>query len=118
VNTRWIGGLAVLVVLGLAVLAVAQDRKSQLRTVHGYVVNKEEVPLPDGVVYLKNLKTLTVKTHISNDEGRYRFSGLDPNVDYEIHAEYKDLTSATRNISTLDGRREIVINLKVDKKKD
>jgi len=67
---------------------------------------------------LKNLKTLTVKTYISDDEGRYRFSGLDPNVDYEIHAEYQDLTSRTRNISSLDGSREIVINLKVEKKKD
>jgi hypothetical protein len=118
VNKRWIGGLAVLAVLGLAVLAVAQDRKSQLRTVHGYVVNKEEAPLPNAIVYLKNLRTLTVRTHIANDEGRYRFSGLDPNVDYEIHAKYEDLTSATHNISTLDGRRDIVINLKVDKKKD
>ena len=118
-NTRSIRSLVVLVaVAALCVpLLEAQDRKSQLRTVLGVVVNKEETPLPGGVVYLKNLKTLTVKTYIANDEGRYRFSGLDPNVDYEVHAEYQDMTSATRGVSSLDGRREIVVNLKVDKKR-
>ena len=117
-SRRWIGWLAVLLALALVVPVAAQDRKSQLRTVHGFVVNKDELPLPGGIVYLKNLKTLTVKTYIADDEGRYRYSGLDPNVDYEIHAEHQGMASSKRTISTLNSSREIVINLKVDKKKD
>jgi len=93
-------------------------REAQLRTVRGSVVNKDEHPLPSGIVYLKNLRTQDVRTHIADDEGRYRFSGLDPNVDYEIHAEKGDQVSARRTISNLDGRKEIVINLKVNKKKE
>lgn len=93
-------------------------REAQLRTVRGSVVDRDEQPLPSGVVYLKNLRTQDVRTHIADDEGRYRFSGLDPNVDYEIHAEKGGQVSARRTISNLDGRKEIVINLKVNKKKE
>lgn len=100
--------------------AIAQDKKreAQLRTVHGTVVDKEENELPGGVVYLKNTKTLTVKTYIAEEKGEYRFSGLDPNVDYEIHAEKEGMTSTKRTISSFDSRKQIVVNLKVDKKKE
>lgn len=111
---------AVILLVALAVVSAAADdqkRESQLRTVLGTVVDKQDTPLPSSVVYLKNLRTMTVKTHIADDTGHYRFSGLDPNVDYEIHAEHQDLASAKRTISSFDSRKEIVINLKVDKKK-
>lgn len=108
-----------LLLLALVGASAAQDKKreAQLRTVLGTVLNKDDNPLASGVVYLKNLRTSTVKTHITDDEGHYRFSGLDPNVDYEIHAEHDDYASATRTISSLDSRKEIVINLKVNRKK-
>jgi hypothetical protein len=80
-------------------------------------MDKDENPLSSAVVHLKNVRTLTVRTYISDTSGQYRFSGLDPNVDYEIHAERDNLTSNTRTVSSLDGRREIVIPLKVDREK-
>lgn len=112
--------LAVLVGMLWPAAAIAQDKKreAQLRTVHGTVVDKEENELPGGVVYLKNTKTLTVKTYIAEEKGEYRFSGLDPNVDYEIHAEKEGMTSTKRTISSFDSRKQIVVNLKVDKKKE
>ncbi len=115
-RARWI---IVPLMVVLAVGSAAQDKKrqAQLRTVRGSVLDKQENPLPTGVVYLKNLRTLTVKTYIADDAGHYRFSGLDPNVDYEIHAEHQDRTSAKRTVSTFDSRKEIVLNLKVDRKK-
>ncbi len=111
--------MAIVLVFCMAMTAGAQDKKreTQLRTVHGVVLDKEENPLPSGVVYLKNLKTQSVKTYIAEDDGQYRFSGLDPNVDYEIHAEHEGQTSNKRTISSFDNRKDIVYNLKVDKKK-
>ena len=109
--------VALLLVLAVAG-AAAQDRKeSQLRTVRGTVVDKQENPASSAVVYLKNVRTQTVKTYISDDSGHYRFSGLDPNVAYEIHAEHGDMISARRTISSFDSRKDIVITLKLDKKK-
>lgn len=110
--------LAALAGLLWPMATMAQKRESQLRTVHGVVVDKEEVELPGGVVYLKNTKSQAVKTYIAEEKGEYRFSGLDPNVDYEIHAEKEGMTSNKRTISSFDSRKEIVVNLKVDKKKE
>lgn len=95
-----------------------QDQKEpELRTVHGSVVDKDENPVPTSVVYLKNVKTQGVKTYIADDSGLYRFSGLDPNVDYEIHAEHNDMTSSLRTISSYDSRRDINLVLKLAHKK-
>jgi hypothetical protein len=108
--------LAVLgVVLAGTLAAAAQDRKKEppLRTVRGQVVVKDDSPAPSAIVFLKNLKTGGIKTYIADDVGAYRFSGLDPNVDYQIHAEHKDMVSAKHTISTFDNRKEIVLNLKV-----
>jgi hypothetical protein len=100
-------------------LALAQGSKKdlQLRTVKGTVSDKDEKPLQNAVVFLKNLRTNTVISHFSDGEGSYRFTGLDPNADYEVFAELGELKSASRAVSTLDSRKEIVLNLKVDRKK-
>ena len=113
--------IAVVLALGIAFAlpAVAQDKKSdaELRTIRGTVLDKDETPTPAGVVYLLNVKTQAVKTYIADDAGNYRFSGLDPNVDYEVHAEHDDMTSATRTISSFDSRRDVEMVLKLSRKK-
>ncbi len=69
------------------------------------------------MVFLKNNRTTTIRSYISDAAGNYRFSGLDPNADYEVHAEKDDTKSQTHTISSFDSRTDIVINLKLDKKK-
>ena len=91
--------------------------EAQLKVLHGSVIDKNENPVPSSVVYLKNVKSQAVKTYIADDSGNYRFSGLDPNVDYEIHAEHDDLTSSIRTVSSFDSRRDIEVTLKLSKKK-
>ena len=112
---------ATFLVLALASLWAAvpgyAQKASELRTVEGTVIDKSEAPVGSDVVYLKNLRTLTVKTYISEDKGDYHFSGLDPNVDYELHAEQGDRTSANHTVSSLDSRKDFVVTLKLDKDK-
>jgi Carboxypeptidase regulatory-like domain len=111
------------VVLALSVcmcVGKAQDAKheAQLRTVRGVVVDKSsESPIASAVVFLRNTRTNAVRSYIADDEGNYRFSGLDPNVDYEIHAEKDGAKSATRTVSSFDNKKEIVLPLKLEKKK-
>jgi Carboxypeptidase regulatory-like domain len=112
--------LLALVVCACVSAALAQDAKheAQLRTVRGVVADKSsEAPVPSAVVFLKNTRTNAVRSYIADEEGNYRFSGLDPNVDYEIHAEKDGAKSATRTISSFDNKKEIVLNLKVERKK-
>ena len=119
-NLRRTLGLAALVALAATVL-FAQDKpkgkESELRTVRGTVVDKEESPVDTAVVYLKNVHSQDIITHLSDMDGTFRFSGLDLNVDYEIHAEREGVTSSTRSISNFDTRKEFVLTLKLDHKK-
>jgi carboxypeptidase family protein len=103
----------------LATVAHGQDKKreAQLRTVRGVVTDKSDNPLNGGVVFLKNMRTNSVRSSYTDDTGSYRFSGLDPNADYELHAEKEGAKSTTRTVSSFDSRKDIVLNLKIDKKK-
>jgi hypothetical protein len=121
VRIRALLQFAVVLALGIAFAlpATAQDKKSdaQLRTIRGTVLDKDETPRPSGVVYLLNTKTQAVKTYIADEAGNYRFSGLDPNVDYEVHAEHEEMTSSTRTVSSFDARRDVELVLKLTRKK-
>lgn len=103
----------------LASVATPQDKKreAQLRTVRGIVMDKSDNPLNGSVVFLKNMRTNSVRSSYTDETGSYRFSGLDPNADYELHAEKDNEKSTTRTVSSFDSRKDIVLNLKVDKKK-
>jgi hypothetical protein len=100
--------------------AAAQDakREAQLRTVHGIVQDKSENLVSESVVFLKNTRTNVVRSSYTDTTGKYRFSGLDPNADYEIHAEKEGSKSSTHTVSSFDGRKDITLNLKIEKKKD
>lgn len=113
-----LAGIALAMMLLLAA-GQAQDakREAQLRTVRGVVMDKSESPIPSGVVFLKNTRNNAIRSQISNETGEYRFSGLDPNTDYEIHAEKDGAKSPTRTVSSYDGRKDMVLNLKIEKKK-
>ncbi len=97
--------------------AQQDKREAQLRTVHGSVLDSDQAPVANSVVYLKNMKTQAVKTHIADDSGVYRFTGLDPNVDYQIHAEHGDMVSPDRAISSFESRKDMEVILKLGKKK-
>lgn len=111
--------LGLLVALSAGARDSEQDKKgeAQLRTVHGTVVDTNQDPVAGSVVYMVNLRTQAVRTLFADDTGHYRFSGLDPNVDYELHAEHGDLSSPTRTISSYDSRRDLEVVLKLAKKK-
>lgn len=108
--------LAVLVLTAASVFAQGNSKghEAELRTVRGTVVDKDEAPVDAAVVYLKNLHTQDIVTHISDPDGQFRFSGLDLNTDYEVHAEHQGLTSVSRAISSFDTRKEFVVTLKLD----
>jgi hypothetical protein len=92
------------------------DSQSGTRTLVGYVFDRSDQPLPNAIVYLKNTKTLTVKTFIADGEASYRFHALSPNVDYEVWAEYQGAKSDTKTLSSFDSRANARINLKVNTK--
>src|SRR5215472_6276480 len=96
--------------------AAADKNQEQGRSVTGQVFSKSDAPISEAVVYLKNTKTLTVKSFITEKDGGYRFHGLSPNIDYEIYADYQGERSPTKTISSFDTRSNITLNLHLDTK--
>lgn len=107
-------GAAQVAFLGTAV--AADKNQDQGRSVTGQVMTKSEAPLAEAVVYLKNTKTLTIKSFITEKDGGYRFHGLSPNIDYEIYADYQGQKSPTKTISSFDTRNNITLNIRIDTK--
>lgn len=87
------------------------------KSVLGQVVDKEGKSLAQAVVHLKNKRSQEVTTHISNDQGDFRFRGLNPNVDYEVYAEFNGGSSSIRSVSLFDNRQEIYLVLEIDTSK-
>jgi hypothetical protein len=85
--------------------------------VSGLVVDHAEAPISGAVVYLKNTKTLAVKSFITNDAGQFRFNALSPNIDYEIYAEFNGNRSGTKTVSSFDSKADVNMTLKVDTKR-
>jgi hypothetical protein len=113
--------LVMIVTVGgmLLAMAAAQQNKvdknsSQLRSLTGTVLGKEDAPLPNAIVYLKNTKTLAVRTYIANTGGEFQFNALSPNVDYELFAEYEGKKSDTKTVSSFDSRSKVHMNLHID----
>ena len=88
--------------------------KSTGRLLYGKVLDAQDSPLPDAVVYLTNSRTRAVKSYIIGADGTYRFPSLSSAIDYEVYAQYKDRKSDTKSVSQFDDRSEIYIVLKIN----
>ena len=84
------------------------------RTLTGVVLDKSDNSVSNAVVYLKNTKTLVVKTVIAGNDGSYRFPEISPNVDYEVYAQREGKKSDTKTLSQFDDRPKanIVLHIK------
>ena len=107
--------IAVAFFLGALSLGYAEPREPQdrTRTVTGHVFSRQDQPIEKAIVYLKNTKTLAVKTYISDADGSYRFPALSPNVDYELYAEFNGARSDTKTVSAFDNRKQVNITLRI-----
>lgn len=106
---------ALLVALGV-VSNAAPDKKEKVvgRLLYGKVLDPQDNPLPDAVVYVTNTRNRAVKTYIVGADGSYRFPALSSGVDYEVYAQYKGKKSDTKSVSQFDDRSQVYIDLKVD----
>lgn len=84
------------------------------RIVQGKVVDSNGAGIKGATVYLKDGRTLAVKSYVANDDGGYRFGQLVQSADYQVWAEANGKKSGVKSISSFDTRNEFNITLKVD----
>jgi len=106
--------LLVVVTGALAGATPDKKEKSAGRLLFGKVLDRQDNPLPDAVVYVTNTRTRAVKTYIVGSDGSYRFPALSSAVDYEVYAQYKGRKSDTKAVSQFDDRSQVYMDLKVN----
>jgi Carboxypeptidase regulatory-like domain len=104
---------APLSVCSAATFAAFRDPQDHTRTLTGKVFGRQDQPIQKAIVYLKNTKSLVVKTYITDPDGTYRFPALSPNIDYEVYAEHDGARSDTKTLSAFDNRKEANITLRI-----
>jgi hypothetical protein len=102
-----------LVISAVAHAAPQKSEKAQGRLLSGKVLDQQDNPVPNSVVYLTNMRTHAVKTYIVSQEGTYRFPGLSM-MDYEVYAQFKGHKSDTKSVSQFDDRSQVYIDLRID----
>ena len=94
-------------VAGVA-LAQSRDKKNDAtRVLTGRVIDKQDNPLPNAVVYLTNTQSRATKTYIVGPDGAYHFPSLSPNIDYEVYAQFNGKKSDSRTVSQFESRPQI-----------
>lgn len=106
----------VLMTIALASGTALADKKEKSagRLLLGKVLDKQDNPIPDAVVYVTNTRTRAVKTYIVGKDGSYRFPALSTAVDYEVYAQYQGKKSDTKGVSQFDDRSQVYMDLRVD----
>ena len=102
-----------------AASALAQrntSRNEATRTLMGHVFSSADEPVQKAIVYLKNTKSLAIRTYISEADGSYHFPALAPNVDYEVYAEHDGARSDTKTLSGFDDRKIFNVTLRLHSK--
>jgi hypothetical protein len=95
-------------------LAAAKEKDTPGRLLTGKVVNAQDTPLANAVVYVTDTRTRAVKTYIVGPDGTYRFPALAANVEYEVYAQFNGKASDTKRVSQFDDRKVVTVQLKVD----
>ncbi|HXS13396.1 MAG TPA: carboxypeptidase-like regulatory domain-containing protein [Acidobacteriaceae bacterium] len=91
--------------------AATTTKVPKLRTIEGLVCSKEGTPLQGAVVYLQDSKSLTVKSYLSDAQGRFHFRQLSMSADFDLWAELNGKRSKTRTISQFNSKTDLNFKL-------
>lgn len=109
--------IALTIAAGSAFAQTKEEKRQAAseRVVTGTVSDADGKSIDGAVVELKDLRSLQVRSFITQTAGEYHFSGLKVDNDYQLESKYNGMTSGWHTLSVFDTRKEPVVNLKMDK---
>jgi hypothetical protein len=93
--------------------SVAEAQNLGFRVVRGSVVDDRDALVAGATVFIKNLKTKSIRSFSSTENGKFQFNQVYMSVDYELWAEKDGKKTAVKTISTWDSRKEMITDLKL-----
>jgi hypothetical protein len=93
--------------------AMAHAQNFGQRVVKGTVIDAASAPVLGATVFLKDLKSKTLRSYTTDADGHFRFTQVYMAEDHELWAEKDGRKSATKTISTWDTRPEYISELKL-----
>jgi len=90
------------------------DEPPKPKRIHGVVQDLRGSPLAGARVFVRDMKKNTTRTVTTDVQGLYSVTGLPPDVDYQVHAEYKGQASEKKLISVFLTREDNVLNFQLD----
>ena len=98
-----------------AVGRTGEGQEPTSRTVSGVVIDEAENPIQGAMIELTDLQTKKVLDIYSQEGGQYQFTDLRFDHDYTVKATYKGSSSEVRQVSSIDTRWHLVLNLTIPK---
>jgi hypothetical protein len=108
-----IAALAAGVVFQGALIRPAQAQNLGQRVVMGSVVDGGGAPIIGATVFLKDLKSKSIRSFTTVDKGRFNFVQVNMAEDHELWAEKDKKKSAVKTVSSWDTRKEFECELKL-----
>jgi hypothetical protein len=99
--------------VGLFEAPVAEAQNLGQRSVSGAVIDGNSAPVSGATVFLKNLKTKSIRSYTSTQNGRFNFVQVTMSDDYDLWAEKDGRKTATKTVSSWDARKEFETELKM-----
>lgn len=119
-RASWMAGAAFAVLVSGLVpsatyggIATAQAQNFGQRVVIGSVVDDASALTPGATVFLRNVKTKSIRSYTSGKDGRFRFAQVNKSEDFDLWAEKDGKKSPTKSVSSWDTRKEFETELKL-----
>lgn len=91
----------------------ADEEGPRTKSIRGHVAGPDGKSQPGAKVFVRNVKNETTTILITDEKGLFAIFGLEPALDYEVYAEYQQLSSRVLAISSMLNRYDNVLNFKL-----
>ena len=98
---------------GLIGPTVAQAQNMGQRVVEGNVVDANAATVAGATVFLKDLKSKSIRSYTSEANGRFYFAQVNMIDQYDLWAEKDGKKTPTKTVSSWDSRKDFTTELKL-----